>query len=55
MSWCVVDTNVPIVANGRPDPDDESTPSLECREAALRYLIDLISTGKILVDLAGEI
>lgn len=54
MNRHVVDTNVPIVANG-PAPNDESPPSAECREAAVRFLMDVLKSGKILLDFAGEI
>jgi hypothetical protein len=54
MSRCVVDTNVPIVANGRPDPGDTKPPSLPCRTAAIVFLRDLLRNGTILVDQAGE-
>lgn len=55
MRRCVVDTNVPIVANGRSDPDGASYPSLNCRIAAVEFLLELLSSGKLLVDRAGEI
>lgn len=55
MSRYVVDTNVPIVANGRPDPKDKNPPSLDCRIAAVKFLQCLLSSGTVLVDLAGEI
>lgn len=55
MRRCVVDTNVPIVANGRPDPTDEQLPSIDCRMAAIRFLQCILKSGRILVDLAGEI
>lgn len=55
MSRCVVDTNVPIVANGRPDPDEARSPSVDCRMAAIAFLQGVLKSGRILVDLAGEI
>lgn len=55
MSRCIVDTNVPIVANGRPDPDDARPPSFVCRMAALNFLTALVENGKVLVDDAGAI
>lgn len=55
MSRYVVDTNVPIVANGRPDPKDDRPPSLACRIGAVTFLQKALASGKVLVDLAGEI
>ena len=52
MSRCVVDTNVPVVANGRADP---RPPSVDCRIAAIIFLQTVLESGKIVVDLAGEI
>lgn len=49
----VVDTNVPIVANGRSDGSGE--PAIECRIASITFLEELLQRGKILLDLAGEI
>ena len=46
----VVDTNVPIVANGR-----ETDASLDCRLAAVEFLNVLCARGKTILDLAGEI
>ncbi len=45
MSRWVVDTNVPIVANGRP----------ACRLAAINFLQQILGLGTIFVDLAGAI
>ncbi|MGA8169228.1 MAG: hypothetical protein WB816_00085 [Methylocystis sp.] len=55
MSRYVVDTNVPIVANGRPNPNDSGVPSITCRVAAIEFLVNTLESGKILLDLAGEI
>ena len=55
MSRCVVDTNVAIIANGRPDPEDAKQPSLDCRMATVTFLIELLQTGTVLLDRAGEI
>ena len=55
MRRWVVDTNVPIVANGRPDPGDARLPSLSCRLNAVRFLQRLLNTDRVLIDLAGEI
>ena len=55
MSRVVVDTNVPIVANGRSDPNGERVPSLACRIACIERLKLILQSGKVLLDLAGEI
>lgn len=55
MIRCVVDTNVPIVANGRPDTNDVRIPAIECRIAAVRFLQELVLKGRLVLDLAGEI
>lgn len=53
---CTVDTNVPIVANGRPDPKDRSPPpSVECRLKAVTHLRQVLEHATILLDSAGEI
>jgi hypothetical protein len=54
MSRYVVDTNVPIVANGG-KPQDNQPPSLDCRKAAVTFLLKLLRSGKVVIDLAGEI
>lgn len=46
----VVDTNVPIVANGR-----ETNASVDCRLAAVEFLNLLRVGGKVVLDLGGEI
>lgn len=46
----VIDTNVPIVANGK----DESV-RLDCRIAAVELLRDAIENGMIYLDIDGEI
>ena len=52
----VVDTNVPIVANGRPDPSKGGrSPSLTCRLAAIDFLEETLKTRQVLLDLGGEI
>ena len=52
----VVDTNVPIVANGRPDKSRGARrPSIDCRLAAIALLEALLERGQIIIDLAGEI
>lgn len=56
MRRCAVDTNVPIVANGRVDPTESSPPpSLECRLQAVSRLKQVLAEGTILLDTAGEI
>lgn len=54
MNRCVIDTNVPIVANP-PWPNDNCPPSLDCRRAAVIFLQETLKSRKVLVDLAGEI
>jgi hypothetical protein len=51
MKRYVVDTNVPIVANGGPN----SHASIDCRASAIKFLHGVLSSGKILVDIAGDI
>ncbi len=55
MKRWVVDTNVPIVANGVPDPANPRPPSLACREAAVEFLRAVLREGQILVDADGEV
>lgn len=55
MSRRVVDTNVAIVANGRPDPSDPRPPSITCRKAAVTFLIELVNEGTVLMDIDGAI
>lgn len=56
MKRAIVDTNVPIVANGMADGTVGSgTPSLDCREAAVDFLTELLKHGRVVLDLAGEI
>ncbi len=50
MMRSVVDTNVPIVANGR-----IANASLDCRLAAVEFLNQLCVRGKTILDLGGEI
>lgn len=53
---CTVDTNVPIVANGRPDPTGQGKqPTVECRLRAVAILKELLECGTILLDMDGEI
>lgn len=53
MTRYVVDTNVPIVANGR--PTDDGIPSIKCRIAAISFLHEILESGKIIVDLEGAV
>lgn len=46
----VVDTNVPIVANGR-----NTNASIDCRLAAIDFLSALVEKGRTVLDLGGEI
>ncbi|HTU53309.1 MAG TPA: hypothetical protein VMF62_05000 [Acetobacteraceae bacterium] len=56
MKRVVVDTNVPIVANGRPDASHGGRqPSPHCRLAAIDFLEETLKRRRILLDLAGEI
>lgn len=55
MSRCVVDTNVAIVANGRPDPADPRPPSIPCRIAAVTFLTEMRKRGTVLLDLDDAI
>jgi hypothetical protein len=52
----VVDTNVPIVANCRPDRSRGARrPSVECQLAAIDALENLMKRGRVVLDLAGDI
>lgn len=55
MTDWVVDTNVPIVANGRSEDGEARPPALACREATVRFLLRVAVSGKVLLDLGGEI
>lgn len=50
MTKHVVDTNVPIAANGR-----NVDISLECRLSCIDFLEDLSGNGTLVVDLEGEV
>lgn len=54
MTRYVVDTNVPVVANG-PRPGDSRPPSTGCRIAAVTFLRDLLASGRMLIDRGGAI
>lgn len=55
MNRCVVDTNVAIVANGRPDPIEPRPPSVPCRIAAVTFLREVVKKGTVLLDIEGAI
>jgi hypothetical protein len=55
MSRFVVDTNVPIVANGRSAPKDGRQPSAEARLSAIRFLERVLANGRILLDAEGDV
>ena len=55
MSRCVVDTNVPIVANGRSYSDNARPPTVDCRTQAVRFLLKLVDRGTVLLDSDGAI
>ena len=55
MTKYVVDTNVPIVANGYPDPNDIRVPSSHCRKAAVKFLMKVLESGLVLLDTDGLI
>ena len=46
----VVDTNIPVVANGR-----RTNASINCRLAAIEFLNVLLHRGRIVLDLGGDI
>ena len=54
MTRWTIDTNVPVVANGR---DDRERPlALECREAAVRFLVDVLDKEeRVVLDAEGNI
>ena len=54
MTRWTIDTNVPVVANGR--DDGERPRALECREAAVRFLVDVLDKGeRVVLDAEGNI
>jgi hypothetical protein len=56
MKRYAVDTNVPIVANGRPDPSNGGrSASVDCQIAAIEFLQSVIENGSVLLDAAGDI
>lgn len=50
MSRFVIDTNVPIVANGR-----EESVKIDCRIAAIQTLQNALASGRIFLDSEGAI
>lgn len=55
MKW-VVDTNVPVVANGQISIDDvEGVPKIQCRLNAVTFLNKLMQSHVVLLDLSGAI
>ena len=55
MTRWTIDTNVPVVANGRND-DGKRPVAPECREAAVRFLMDVLANReRVVVDEEGEI
>jgi hypothetical protein len=53
MTRSIIDTNVPIVANGR--DDGERQVRLSCREASIEFLLTVMERGFVLLDASGEI
>jgi hypothetical protein len=54
QKW-VVDTNVPIVANGRIDPSQGRVPTPECQETTVQFLVELRNRGMVMLDDSGEV
>lgn len=52
MPRYVIDTNVPIVANGRDEADNIT---VDCQRAAVELLQDALNQGRVFLDSAGEI
>jgi predicted nucleic acid-binding protein len=50
----VVDTNIPIIANGL-NGGLKGQASRECRLAAIEFLVKLVAKGRIILDVDGEI
>lgn len=55
MNGCVIDTNVPIVANGRPSDRERSSPSVNCCMAAVIFLQRILKGGRVMIDMDGAI
>ena len=52
---CVVDTNVPIVANLATQPDSDSDFPISCVEACLRAVEHVVETRGLILDAGDEI
>ncbi len=52
---CVVDTNVPIVANHATNYDETNTIPLECLKACLEAIEHVVNKGGLVIDDNGEI
>lgn len=50
IGQCVVDTNVPIVANG-----DNEDVCYECRFKTVEFLEELMNSGRLIVDTEGAV
>jgi hypothetical protein len=56
MSRFAIDTNVPVVANGRIDSTDGGrAPSVECRIASVEFLVSVLKSHVVVLDIGGEI
>lgn len=51
----MVDTNVPIVANGRPDSKGSKQPAVRARLRAIDFLEHVLKDGRILLDSEGAV
>lgn len=50
LGQCIVDTNVPIVANG-----DNKAVCYECRFKTIDFLEKLMKSGRLVIDLGGAV
>lgn len=55
MAEWVIDTNVPIVANGATLTPGARSPTAACRESAVRFLLHVVTKDVVLIDHAGSI
>lgn len=55
MTKVVIDTNVPIVANGSSMGSGGRGPSASCREATIRFLMQIRKSGRVLLDQEGAV
>ena len=54
MTRWAIDTNIPVVANGRHDGDKPPAP--ECREAAVRFLMNVHDRKeRVVLNAAGAV